>query len=79
MSYVITSACIDEKAADCVDVCPVDCIEEGPDQYFIDSDICIECGACEVACPVGAVYYDTDLPEEKKHMIQKAENFYKSK
>ncbi|KAF9121176.1 hypothetical protein BGX30_002739 [Mortierella sp. GBA39] len=41
-----------EKAADCVDVCPVDCIEEGPDQYFIDSDICIECGACEVACPM---------------------------
>lgn len=29
MSFVITSPCIDEKAADCVDVCPVDCIEEG--------------------------------------------------
>ncbi|OZB98867.1 DUF362 domain-containing protein [Paenibacillus sp. XY044] len=79
MPYVITSGCIDEKAGECVDVCPVDCIEEGPDQFFIEADICIECGACEVACPVGAVFYDTDVPDEEKHMIQKAENFYKSK
>ncbi|MEC0176603.1 4Fe-4S binding protein [Paenibacillus favisporus] len=79
MPYVITSGCIDEKAAECVDVCPVDCIEEGPDQFFIEADICIECGACEVACPVGAVFYDTDVPDEEKHMIQKAEIFYKSK
>ncbi|GIO54183.1 MULTISPECIES: DUF362 domain-containing protein [Paenibacillus] len=79
MPYVITSGCIDEKAAECVDVCPVDCIEEGPDQFFIEADICIECGACEVACPVGAVFYDTDVPDEEKHMIQKAEDFYKSK
>jgi Fe-S-cluster-containing hydrogenase component 2 len=79
MPYVITSGCIDEKAAECVDVCPVDCIEEGPDQFFIEADICIECGACEVACPVGAVFYDTDAPDEEKHMIQKAEDFYKSK
>ncbi|MEK5643018.1 4Fe-4S ferredoxin [Paenibacillus rhizosphaerae] len=78
MPYVITSGCIDEKAAECVDVCPVDCIEEGPDQFFIEADICIECGACEVACPVGAVFYDTDVPDEEKHMIQKAEDFYKS-
>lgn len=79
MPYVITSGCIDEKAAECVDVCPVDCIEEGPDQFFIEADICIECGACEVACPVGAVFYDTDVPDEEKHMIQKAEDFYNSK
>ncbi|MGG4047040.1 MULTISPECIES: DUF362 domain-containing protein [Paenibacillus] len=79
MPYVITSGCIDEKAAECVDVCPVDCIEEGPDQFFIEADICIECGACEVACPVGAVFYDTDVPDEEKHMIQKAEDFYKSR
>ncbi|MGN7166269.1 DUF362 domain-containing protein [Paenibacillus cellulositrophicus] len=79
MPYVITSGCIDEKAAECVDVCPVDCIEEGPDQFFIEADICIECGACEVACPVGAVFYDTDVPDEEKHMIQKSEDFYKSK
>ncbi|GIO60149.1 DUF362 domain-containing protein [Paenibacillus cineris] len=79
MPYVITSGCIDEKAAECVDVCPVDCIEEGPEQFFIEADICIECGACEVACPVGAVFYDTDVPDEEKHMIQKAEDFYKSR
>ncbi len=26
MPFVITDACIHEKAADCADVCPVDCI-----------------------------------------------------
>ena len=41
MAYVITNACITEKASDCVMVCPVDCIEEGEDQYFIDPDTCI--------------------------------------
>ncbi|WP_068775978.1 4Fe-4S dicluster domain-containing protein [Paenibacillus sp. FJAT-26967] len=79
MTYVIASACIDEKAADCVDVCPVDCIAEGPDQYYIDADTCIECGACEAACPVGAVFWDEELPEEEKGFIVKAEEFYKNR
>jgi NAD-dependent dihydropyrimidine dehydrogenase PreA subunit len=29
MAYVITTACMTEKATDCVSVCPVDCIKEG--------------------------------------------------
>ena len=28
MAYVITGPCKDEMAAECVDVCPVDCIEQ---------------------------------------------------
>jgi NAD-dependent dihydropyrimidine dehydrogenase PreA subunit len=32
MPYVITEACINIKDRACVDVCPVDCIYEGPDQ-----------------------------------------------
>ena len=35
MPYVITEACITVKDKACVDVCPVDCIYEGPDQLFI--------------------------------------------
>lgn len=77
MAYVITSACIDEKAAECVDVCPVDCIKEGEDQYYIDPDTCIECGACEASCPVSAIYYIDDVPEEEKHFIQKNADFFK--
>lgn len=76
MGFVITEACINEKMADCVDVCPVDCIAEGDDQYFINTDICIDCGACEAACPVGAVYYEDDLTDERKKYIDKAVQFY---
>ena len=47
MPYVITEACINIKDKACVDVCPVDCIYEGPDQLFIKPDECIDCGACE--------------------------------
>ena len=34
MPYVITEACKDTKDRACVDVCPVDCIYEGPDQLY---------------------------------------------
>ncbi len=76
MAYVITSACITEKAADCVMVCPVDCIEEGEDQFFIDPDVCIDCGACVAACPVEAIYHEEDLLDEDLHFLEKAKTFY---
>jgi len=76
MAFVITEACIDEKAADCVDVCPVDCIVEGGDQYFIDPNLCIDCGACEATCPVGAIYYEDDLTEDRKIFADKAIQFF---
>ncbi|TDQ42724.1 indolepyruvate ferredoxin oxidoreductase subunit alpha [Aureibacillus halotolerans] len=77
MPFVITSACVNEKAADCVEVCPVDCIHEGDDQYFIDPDICIDCGACEPVCPVEAIYPDDEVPEEEEPFILKNVNFFK--
>ncbi|NGP45412.1 4Fe-4S binding protein [Bacillaceae bacterium SIJ1] len=77
MPFVITSACQDEKAADCVEVCPVDCIHEGDDQYYIDPDICIDCGACEPVCPVEAIYPDDEVPKEEESFILKNANFFK--
>jgi len=68
MTYVITTPCIDTMDQSCVDVCPVDCIhfEEGLDKIlYIDPDECIDCGACEPACPVSAVYAEEDVPEEE--------------
>ncbi len=65
MTYVITSACIDVQDQSCVDVCPVDCIhfEEGADKMlYIDPDECIDCGACEPACPVSAIFAEDDVP-----------------
>lgn len=69
MAFVITSPCINEKSAECVEVCPVDCIEEGKDMYHIDPDVCIDCGACEAACPVQAIYMEEEIPEEESEYI----------
>lgn len=69
MTYTITSACIDVTDRSCVDVCPVDCIhfEEGVDRMlYIDPDECIDCGACEPACPVSAIFAEDDVPEGER-------------
>jgi 4Fe-4S binding domain. len=76
MAYVITSVCRDEKAGECVEVCPVDCIREGEDQFYIDPDICIDCGACEAVCPVQAIYYEEDVPEGEEEAIERARKFF---
>ena len=68
MTYYITQPCIDTLDQSCVDVCPVDCIhfEEGVDKMlYIDPDECIDCGACEPACPVSAIFAEDDLPEDQ--------------
>ena len=66
MPYIITEPCIDVKDASCVDVCPVDCIHSTDDdrQYFINPDQCIDCAACELACPVTAIFHEDDVPSE---------------
>ncbi|WP_077623587.1 indolepyruvate ferredoxin oxidoreductase subunit alpha [Sediminibacillus massiliensis] len=76
MAFVITSPCKDEKAAECLTVCPVDCIEEGPDQFFIDPDICIDCGACKAVCPVDAIEEEYDLTPEQEVDLERAEAFF---
>lgn len=77
MAYVITSPCIGVKDASCVEECPVDCIYEGEDQYYIDPDVCIDCGACEPVCPVEAIFAEEFVPEEEKEYIQKNADFFK--
>ena len=64
MPYVITEACKSTKDRACVDVCPVDCIYEGPEQLYIHPDECIDCGACEPECPVNAIFPEESLPPE---------------
>ncbi|GGC98009.1 4Fe-4S ferredoxin [Thalassobacillus devorans] len=76
MAFVITSPCRHEKAAECVDVCPVDCIEKGEDQYFIDPNTCIDCGACVAACPVDAIVDEHELSPDQEEMLEKAESFF---
>ena len=36
MTFVVTENCIKCKYTDCVEVCPVDCFNEGPNFLVID-------------------------------------------
>ncbi len=76
MPYVITEACINTKDRACVDVCPVDCIYEGPDQLFIHPDECIDCGACVPACPVTAIFALDETPREWSDYIGRNRGYY---
>lgn len=77
MPYVIAEPCIGVKDAACVEVCPVDCIYEGTDQYYIHPDECIDCGACVPECPVEAIFEDVAVPEQWQSFVQKNANFFK--
>ena len=78
MGYVITEACIDVKDRACVEVCPVDCIYEGADQLFIDSEQCICCGACEPECPVEAIFDADRVPDQWTAFIERNADFFRS-
>ncbi len=71
MPYVIAEPCIGTKDASCVETCPVDCIYEASDQYYINPDECIDCGACMPECPVQAIFPDTEVPPQWTSYIQK--------
>jgi NAD-dependent dihydropyrimidine dehydrogenase PreA subunit len=64
MAHIIAQPCIGTKDSACVEVCPVECIYEGDDQFYIHPDECIDCGACVPACPVSAIFPEEDLPSE---------------
>tara|TARA_B100000900_G_scaffold298944_1_gene257474 strand:- start:568 stop:894 length:327 start_codon:yes stop_codon:yes gene_type:complete len=70
MAFVVGSPCVGCKDTECVSVCPVDCFYEGPEFLVIDPDECIDCGLCEPACPVNAIWDEDDLPEEQIPFIQ---------
>lgn len=84
MAYIIVEPCIGTKDTACVDVCPVDCIHptkdedsfEAAEMLYIDPNECIDCGACEDACPVNACIDEADCPDEWKHFIPKNADYY---
>ncbi len=69
MTYVITDPCVDVKDASCVDVCPVDCIYEGDNMFYIHPEECIDCAACEPVCPVAAIFAEDAVPAESERFI----------
>ena len=82
MTYTICEPCIDVMDKACVEVCPVDCIhyEEGMDRtLFIDPAECIDCGACEPACPVTAIFAEDDVPDNWKEYTEINALWFKDK
>ena len=75
MTYIIAQPCIGVKDASCVEVCPVDCIYEGEDQYYIHPERCIDCSVCGIYCPVDAIQnqHGDYIPRIKPKDIPKAE------
>lgn len=76
MAFVISAGCVDIKDKTCLTQCPVDCIYEGERMLYIQPDECIDCGACEPACPQEAIYYEPDLPEALEHFATVNAEFF---
>lgn len=77
MTHVICEPCIGVKSGDCVDVCPVDCIHEGEDMFYIDPDECIDCQQCVSACPVEAIFAEDEVPDKWTDFTEKNAAFFK--
>ena len=70
MTFVVTEACIKCKYTDCVEVCPVDCFNEGPNMLVINPDECIDCTLCEPECPVDAILSEDELSDDQQKFLQ---------
>jgi ferredoxin len=69
MTYVVTDKCIGCKHTDCIEVCPVDCFYEGENFLAISPDECVDCGLCEIECPIDAIVSESELPQEKLYLL----------
>ena len=80
MAYVICEPCVDVMDTACVDVCPVDCIHtsEGENQLYINPDECIDCAACEPACPVDAISMESDVSADWQPFIEINRKFFET-
>jgi len=79
VTFVITQTCIDTRDQACVEVCPVDCIhfDEGSDRMlYINPAECIDCGACQPACPVNAIFDEGTVPADQQPFISLNELWY---
>jgi ferredoxin len=78
MAYVITQPCIGTKESSCVEVCPVDCIhsDEAAEQYFINPDECIDCGACVSTCPVEAIHAADEVPVGQELFVARNAQYF---
>ena len=76
VTYVIAQPCVDLIDKACIEECPVDCIYEGNRMLYIHPDECVDCGACEPVCPVEAIFYEDDTPEQWKDYYKANVEFF---
>ena len=76
MPYFIAGACIDVMDKSCLQQCPVDCIYEGKRKLYIHPAECIDCGACEPACPQEAIFADWTAPADAAEHLPDNERFF---
>lgn len=69
MTYVVTEPCFGCKYTDCVVVCPTNSFREGEKMLYIDPDSCVDCDACRPECPVDAIFYEDDVPDQWREFI----------
>lgn len=82
MTFVIITPCIDEQDQSCVDVCPVDCIhfdEDSDRMLYVDPVECIDCGACQPACPVDAILPENEVPDDDSRFTAMNALWYQDK
>ncbi|BDH56263.1 ferredoxin [Tsukamurella sp. PLM1] len=77
MTYTIAEPCVDVMDKACIEECPVDCIYEGNRSLYIQPDECVDCGACEPVCPVEAIFYEDDVPDEWAEYVSANIDFFK--
>jgi NAD-dependent dihydropyrimidine dehydrogenase PreA subunit len=76
VTYIITLPCVDLLDKACIEECPVDCIYEGERMLYIHPDECVDCGACEPVCPVEAIFYEDDVPDQYKDYYKANVEFF---
>lgn len=79
MTHVVAEPCFACKYTDCVVVCPVECFYEGDKMVYIHPDECIDCQACEAACPVQAIFPDNGVPEKWASYTEKNRKHFENK
>ncbi|GAB2976719.1 FAD-dependent oxidoreductase [Nocardioides montaniterrae] len=76
MPHVVTQSCCAD--ASCVLACPVNCIHPAPgepgfgtaEMLYIDAAVCVDCGACTTACPVGAIDHVERLTPDQLPFVE---------
>jgi len=76
MPFVIADPCIDVTDKSCMEECPVDCIYEGARKLYINPFECIDCGACEPACPVEAITEDRHVEAGSEAFVDDSVAFF---